>query len=396
MKAPRPLAAGAVILFAALAALLAALPGCRSPAGEAPPVEAGGSLPETGGIPSRRPVPAAGLAAYAGSQTCVRCHAAEAGQLETHHARTLARVDAAVHAKLFERPARIYDARAAVTYQPAVRGGKCLLEATQGGVTQSVEPVYAFGSGNRAQTFVGLYQGSVAELRLTYYRQAARWDFTPGQRPGQGASLLMGSALDRQAGEECFNCHSTALVSEQGEPQPARSVLGVGCEACHGPGRAHIEAVQRGSADRHLAKLSLVRDRISIELCGQCHRTRAAGDPHNPETSAQIPRLQGFALALSRCFQKSNGQLSCVTCHNPHRDADRTSRAEYNAQCRACHTPNHPLQVVCKAQPSGDCVACHMPRQPVSMPTRPLFTTHWIKIWDQGTGQRAKRQGAGG
>jgi hypothetical protein len=372
---------------AGLPALLAALPGCRSP-GAHPSVEPASDtqlVDSTGasGIPVHRPVPLAALAAYAGSEACVACHPRQAGQIRTHHAHTLARVDATRSGPLFQRSDRVDDPRLLATYRPAVQAGKCVLQATQGRSTEVTEAVYAFGSGNRAFTYLGRYGGPVVELRLTYYRQAGRWDFTPGQSPGYPVSTLLGRALEKKEGEECFTCHSTAPVSEAGEPRPARSILGVGCEACHGPGRAHIQAVTRGGADPdiRMVRLARFRDRVSTELCGQCHRTGEAGDPHDPVARAQIPRLQGLALSLSRCFQKSQGRLSCVTCHDPHRDATATSRTEYNGQCLSCHAPHRSGQVACKVQPAGDCVACHMPRQAVAMPTNPQFNTHWIRIW---------------
>ena len=143
----------------------------------------------------------------------------------------------------------------------------------------------------------------------------------------------------------------------------------------------HIAAVKRADRDIHMPRLTRVRDRISIELCGQCHRSPLTSDAQDPAIGTQLPRMQGLALTRSACFRKSGGRLSCITCHDPHRDADRTSHAEYNAICSSCHHPSPARQVVCRAQPQGDCISCHMPAQAVVLPTRPQFRTHWIKVW---------------
>src|SRR2546423_14586279 len=62
-------------------------------------------------------------------------------------------------------------------------------------------------------------------------------------------------------------------------------------------------------------------------------------------------------LRESKCYQKS--EMTCVTCHNPHRpvNLEATRRA-----CAKCHQPAD-----CKEQPRlpvavrGQCSACHMP-----------------------------------
>jgi hypothetical protein len=156
----------------------------------------------------------------------------------------------------------------------------------------------------------------------------------------------------------------------------------VTCEACHGPGREHIAAARRHDRDLKMAHLAGLRAEISIELCGQCHRSPASNRrDDDPMAETQLARLQGFALAQSACFRKSGGNLSCVTCHDPHRDADRTGHAVYDARCQSCHHDPAAHQSVCKAQPQGDCVSCHMPAQEVQLPTRPKFRNHWIRVW---------------
>jgi predicted CXXCH cytochrome family protein len=95
-------------------------------------------------------------------------------------------------------------------------------------------------------------------------------------------------------------------------------------------------------------------------------------------------RRPGLALARSACFRKSRGQLSCVTCHDPHRDANRTSLAEYGARCLSCHTRGAAGQVICRVhRTGGGCVSRHMPAHEVELPSRPLFRTPWIRVCDR-------------
>lgn len=367
-------------LALALAQAAAVFSGCAPHRSRARP---GASNPAALTIPIHGAVSPVEAEAYAGSAACAPCHAREAGQASTHHARTLAAVRPGEQAALFRDPSGLQDPERQIRYQATAKDGRCVLLATHGGYTEALPAEYAFGSGNRGVTYLGYTMDRPVELRLSYYRSVRRWEFTPGQQVGipVASALMGGRVLDATEEEHCFLCHTTTLVKEEDRIRPGRSTAGVGCEACHGPGTAHIEAVRRADPDPHMPDLARVRNRVSTELCGQCHRSPVTGDPGNPFTASQLPRLQGLALSQSACFKKSGGQLSCITCHEPHCDADRTSHAEYNAVCGGCHSPSHPPQKPCKRQPQGDCVTCHMPAQPVPLPTNPTFRTHWIKVW---------------
>lgn len=350
--------------------------GCRRPAAPAPP-----PAESVSPVPSHRLIAESEISQFGGSEACAACHAAEAaGHSASRHARTLTRVTPAGAGDAFRRTADLFDLELEVHLETRVKDGECQLVASRGSETRAVRADYAFGSGHVGVTYVARYRDQPVELRASYYPKEGRWEFTPGQQPQafQGTMTAVGRILKPESAQRCFLCHSTALVHRQGQVQPRRSILGVGCEACHGPGMAHVEAVRRGDPDLRMPHLGAFRERVSLELCGQCHR--APGDGAQVD-EAQIARFQGVALSRSACFRRSAGQLSCLSCHDPHHDADRTPRARYNAVCSGCHAPAHPGQKPCKLQPQGDCVSCHMPSQSIAMPTQPTFRNHWIKVW---------------
>src|SRR5207248_2666499 len=104
------------------------------------------------------------------------------------------------------------------------------------------------------------------------------------------------------------------------------------------------------------------------QFCGNCHRAPQDG-PLSNWTKAWNVRHQPIYLSQSACFLKSNGALSCLTCHDSHRELDRDS-AWYDQKCAGCHTSAHSR---------AGCIGCHMPH--VSPQPHIEFTNHWIGVY---------------
>ena len=72
-------------------------------------------------------------------------------------------------------------------------------------------------------------------------------------------------------------------------------------------------------------------------------------------------------MYASTCFQKSNGELSCISCHDPHRSpAPSEVKDHYRRQCLQCHSGSDPQcseDASVRMQAEADsCINCHMPR----------------------------------
>lgn len=65
--------------------------------------------------------------------------------------------------------------------------------------------------------------------------------------------------------DNCLPCHTTGLNSETGH----FSEEGVGCEACHGPGREAVRAVLSGDTKQHKELIQIDKD--SKPICERCH-----------------------------------------------------------------------------------------------------------------------------
>ncbi|MGV3723565.1 MAG: multiheme c-type cytochrome [Actinomycetota bacterium] len=321
---------------------------------------------------------------YLGNESCAPCHQEEfRSHAGSYHDRALSVVDGKSHGARFETPTNVRDPKRDLEYTTGVRDGACMQWVRSQGVVSGVQAKYGVGAGKHGITYLGERENRTIELRLSFYPGSKKWDFSPGQQVNSisgGVLYPEGLVKAPDVIEECFVCHTTGLVKEGGRIQPEKSILGVGCESCHGPGREHVSAIKQGRSDIKMARLLQARDRITVELCGKCHRSPAGEDIHDPFNKSQMPRLQGLALVQSACFTNSGGRLSCLSCHSAHGDATET-RVKHNATCVSCHQGSRPNEGACPIEPRGDCVSCHMPEQGVGMPTGLKYRNHWIKAW---------------
>lgn len=318
---------------------------------------------------------------YAGSAACVGCHPAQASQASSRHARTLSPVSLNREQGRFRGPCNVVDPLEGTRYDTGVRGDRCVLRAYDAGRDLETSADYAFGAGQVGVTYVSRKPGRSLQLRLSWYAKHG-WAFTPGLGSGSTSTGPLGEDLDERAEAACFSCHTTVLVRRPKGLDLGQSILSVGCESCHGPGRAHIEAAQRGDTDLRMVRLAPRRPEVTRFICAACHRSPSAPSSSDPAQDPSLPRLQNVALSLSRCAQEA--QVSCMTCHDPHRNADETPRASYNAACRSCHpTPGTEGKPACPVKPKGDCISCHMPAQEIGLPNGHRFRNHWIKVWEE-------------
>lgn len=88
-----------------------------------------------------------------------------------------------------------------------------------------------------------------------------------------------------------------------------------------------------------------------------------------------------YRLRQSQCFRKSNGALTCTTCHNPHNAPQGEEAARhYTAVCRQCHADTlDKLVNAGRHTGSADCVGCHMPKRRTDDVVHAVMTDHFIQ-----------------
>jgi TPR repeat protein len=346
---------------------------------------------------------------FVGNKACAPCHAAVyRAYMRTPMAQSSGKVGTEDPKETFDR-AEFRDNRGAFSYtvSPDYR-----FEFTQQRATQPITGVralaYFIGSGSAARTFLiaDLEMGDggfLYESPVTYYRQSASWNASPGF---EGLDYPY---LTRPVVPACLQCHASGIQANaktlNGYATPPFVENGVSCERCHGAGSDHIAT---GSAMQNPAKLApAARDSI----CAQCHlsgevrvakpgkdgRTLTAGglladdltvfvragSPSDLRVTSHVENL-----AQSVCKRKSGDKLWCGTCHDPHTAPEPAEKAAYfRGKCLSCHQTQdcHAAQEARLAN-DDNCTACHMPRGPASDIQHVVFTDHSIRRKPSGGG----------
>jgi tetratricopeptide (TPR) repeat protein len=271
------------------------------------------------------------------------------------------------------------------------------------------------GSGERARSYLHrTAEGRVVVLPVSWYPQEQRWAMAPGyDRPNH-------LGFSRTVNHKCMFCHNAYPKVISGADRqgcdddvrfPGRLPNGIDCRRCHGPGGAHVRAAAAGEPPVRVRAAIVQPTRLpserQLDLCMQCHLETTSSPL--PESYRRFGRgfysyLPGeplgdyivhfdhargmghdgkfeivssaYRLRQSACFLRSNGRMTCLTCHSPHQHPDPEGRAAYyRARCLACHS----FENTKFHHPSSDCVACHMPARRTEDVVHVIMTDHLIQ-----------------
>jgi len=265
--------------------------------------------------------------------------------------------------------------------------------AARGGEAMSGQILWSMGDDTMGQTFVVQAGGTLYESQLSYFRAIDGLDLTPGHThaPTRALEQAFGVAQSTETAQQCFGCHTTAS-SVRGKFDESKATPGITCEACHGPGATHVEAMQDKRDDAGRGAMLDPRTFGPVKLadfCGACHRTPLDVAAEKDFLPVNI-RFQPYRLAKSRCWTRPDRRITCVACHDPHEDLQKGAKF-YDGKCLACHTSGttgagHDSPVpasadslpVCRVS-THDCVSCHMPKYIVPQ-MHGSFTDHDIRI----------------
>lgn len=357
--------------------------------------------------------------AYVGSAACVECHA-EAGKAwrGSQHAQAMQPATGETVLGRFDGRTLRHGKSRTRFFQ---RDGRFRV-ITEGADNrpQDMEVTHTFGVYPLQQYLVSLPDGRKQALGVAWDSRSrnnggGRWFHIfpkDGTRPGHPQHW---AGIDQNWNYQCADCHSTNLRkgydAKSDRFATTWSEMNVGCEACHGPGSAHLAWAAKPAAERPaLANLGLtaalterggvawidaatpgvakgtrVRSQprsgnVEIEVCARCHSRRGQiGDEHR----AGDALFDAFRPALIEpglyypdgqqrdevynygSFLQSRMHVAGVTCSDCHEPHGSKLRVSGNAICAKCHkatlygaAAHHHHQ---PESAGAQCAACHMP-----------------------------------
>ncbi len=321
---------------------------------------------------------------YAGPASCARCHTdISASQKNTRMALTSS---PAADSELLRSHDNVTFVQGPYDYQIShgTEGEAYKVADSKSSLSQVLS--WAFGSGNNGQSYLFEHDGSWYEARMSYFRSSGAFGLTPNHpaAPAESIDQAIGRKFAANEAPKCFGCHTTAS-STSGKFAPGKSISGVTCEVCHGPGATHVAMEKNGAREEgagmvlNPAKLSPAD---SVDFCGACHRTWWDVNLEGLSGIGTL-RFPAYRLEKSRCWGKGDARVTCIACHDPHQLLVKDS-ASYDNRCLSCHVApgskpkaDHPGAACTVAK--KDCASCHMPQYEVpDMHTK--FTDHMIRI----------------
>ncbi|MDB5105874.1 MAG: Tetratricopeptide 1 repeat-containing protein [Fibrobacteres bacterium] len=351
---------------------------------------------------------------YAGRAACAECHAAEAKAYSgSDHDRAMEPAGPGTILGRFDGDSLAHPGGVSRFY----REGDAFMVRAPGpdGAPQAYPVRYAFGVRPLQQYLVEFPGGRMQALATAWDTRKQAWFHLTPDSAVPPDDWLHWTGDGHNWNAMCADCHSTGLRrgydAAKGVFHTDWKEPDVSCEACHGPGKDHVEWARAGtlkrfflersfakregadpasvgSADRTRARAAhgLAWDRMGqggraeIMACARCHARRSALkedfgyaleflDEYSPELlregvyhadgQIQDEVYEYGSFLQSKMYGKG---VHCSDCHDPH---SLRTRAPGNALCTHCHeaarfdTPDHHRHAT--GGPGGLCVDCHMP-----------------------------------
>ncbi|WP_422063757.1 multiheme c-type cytochrome [Shimia sp.] len=341
--------------------------------------------------------------AYVGSVQCAQCHVDETqAWQQSHHAQAWRLPGDTLLLGAFEGEVFEQDD---MRVQFLTEDGKRVVLATESGITQRYE-VHSVGGTHPLQHLIlETGKGRMQSFDVVWDVEARQWyHLYPDQElPPEDAFHWSGSYKNWNA--RCAECHATGFEKnydfQRRRYASKQAEIGVGCEACHGPGEAHLAIVSGTAPGRYAVALDdwgfsaqMGSPDKAMEQCAGCHSRREAfgnGNPlpgtafadaynlsmlrpglYHPDGQIQDEVFVYGSFAQSKMHQAG---VTCANCHAPHTGE---VVAEGNAVCTQCHSqagnPEFPsLQLAdydtvdhthhAEGSDGAQCVSCHMTDQ---------------------------------
>lgn len=248
--------------------------------------------------------------------------------------------------------------------------------------------IYTFGLTPLQQYIVQFPDGKYQCLRTAWDTKNNKWfDLYPEFKIVH-SEWLHWSKGGLNWNNMCADCHATNVRENYDETQDSYntkfSILNVSCEACHGPGKKHIDQVKKlGSAynseQTYMQMTAKISSEQLVDQCARCHMRREQfSENYNYQGTLldhYFPQLiespiyypdgqildEDYVYGSFIQSKMYKNDVSCKDCHDSH---SLKLKYEGNALCYQCHEPKTYNNVDHHFHEGIDeatqCVNCHM------------------------------------
>jgi predicted CXXCH cytochrome family protein len=358
----------------------------------------------------------ASFAQYGGSESCKDCHAEEFRQWkESNHGLAERFVQPAMDEPAFD-PARTFKHG---SQSSSVNWSNGVPSVTSVGLSRRPEThavARVIGNNPLRQFLIPFPGGRFQTLEASYDPRSNQWFNADGEEDRQPGEWGHWTGRGANWNFMCASCHNTRLQKNYDEASDSyhttMAEMMVGCEACHGPLRAHNDWQKKfgksGAKDPTLVKSN---HQEVLDNCGECHARRAEltgdfapGEDFSDEydldmvdgselyyADGQI-REEDYEYASFLGSRMHAAGVYCLNCHNPHTAKIRLPGNWICLQCHGGGRTNVPaIDPVAHShhkvrgydafgklieadltkynsknfpETGGECVNCHMPQTP--------------------------------
>ena len=333
-------------------------------------------------------VPIEGIADdYIGSEVCADCHQQQYQQWQqSHHYKAMEEATSETVLANFDNQTFIHHDKKTLFFK---NEDEYLVNTINAhGYTQTFTIDYVFGVYPLQQYLIGFDDGRYQALTIAWDSRAKeeggqRWFHLYDEDISHDDNLHWTSSFFNW-NSRCANCHSTNLEKnydfENDRYNTRWSEINVGCEACHGMAKQHVEFKR----DKLINNADITSDnntdmlKVSMDTCGHCHSIRSdlVEKPlgHSFYNAYQTRLLDNELYHLDGqikeevyvydSFKQSkmyaNG-VTCIDCHNPH---SGELKIQGNGLCLQCHEAKRydtTLHHHHENSEGAQCINCHAP-----------------------------------
>ncbi|KUJ86260.1 hypothetical protein AVO45_04100 [Ruegeria marisrubri] len=302
--------------------------------------------------------------AYVGSDRCADCHKEQVSAwASSHHAKAWTKPGPDTVLANFDGTEYSHDG---MTVRFSTEGDDYFAEVTEkDGTTARYKLHSVVGVAPLQQYLFETEPGRLQSFDVVWDTEKSEWfHLYPDQDLPPDDGLHWTGPYKNWNGR-CAECHATGFQKNYG-PKTGRysssqSEIGVGCEACHGPGSAHLDwatgkALAEG-VDEYGFTMSWGKGDTEAEIqqCAGCHSRREPLQDGNPLPGTAFHDAYNLSVLRPGLYHP-DGQIldevyvygsflqskmyakgvGCMNCHEPH---GATLKAEGNAVCTQCHSP---------------------------------------------------------